>query len=297
MRAKEISAAAVPALPSDARIFGFPFGAAWFLLGCSVLFIGSAAFGVVLADVKPARGSLVTALCGLVFFGSLAAMSLSAFGRFRDRVAVSSTGIWYLPRKGQATCIAWSEVASVEAHETQQRLILRDAAGTRKIRLEYQLEDFSELREIVLRHTAALIRAQTAGIRVFHRSPINKIIILGLATPGAIMSGAMRSPLPLLFFSVPLVMVALCDLNRLVIGEDGLVLEYPLWKRRIPYVQIAGITLKTVAYRGNSWAAVIIDRHHGRSVKLFRFREGSPVLHEGLLEAWNRSGAPQTASS
>lgn len=241
--------------------------------------------------VKPGRGALPTAVCSVAFGGTMGSFVLRSALRCRDRVAVTSEGIWYLPRKAPPTWIAWREVTAVEAHETQQRLVLKDGTGARTIRLEYQLENFSRLREIVLRHTSALVQAQATRTRVFHRSFINKGLSLGLASLGVALTFVIRTPILLLLISVPSLIAAMCDPLRIAITPEGFVMEYPLWKRSFLFDTIRGIVLKDVAYRGNTFAAVVIERRKGRPVRLFRFREGSLALHDALLSAWQSSGA------
>ena len=65
---------------------------------------------------------------GLGLFGT---PTLRSFGRLRDSVQANSDGIWYLPRKGEPIFIAWSNVASVKANDTRQRLVLCNATSGR----------------------------------------------------------------------------------------------------------------------------------------------------------------------
>lgn len=279
-------------VPSDVLVFKFPPSLAWMMLGCSLVSIGFVAFALALPLIDPRHASPAVELLCIAVFGSLATLSLRSFGRLRDSVAANSDGIWYLPRKGGFTFIAWCDVASVNAHDTQQRLVLTDATGERSIRLEYQLEDFGRLREFVLSHTAAPTHLHASATKVFHRTWINKGILLSgtaLFLLVAWLSHHQGQPGPSLFFIgfAALSLVAITqDPVSVEITREAVVVEYPGWKRTIPFDAISGIALKDVRNRGNVWTAVVIQRRHGRPIRLFRFREGSVALHDSLQSAW-----------
>ncbi len=78
------------------------------------------------------------------------------------------------------------------------------------------------------------------------------------------------------------------DPQRVVIAESAVVIEYLGWKRTIPFDSITGIGIKDVSDRGNTWAAVSIERKNQRPIMLYRFREGSIALSEALRSAWQR---------
>jgi hypothetical protein len=271
------------------------------MLGCSLFFLGFMAFTLALPLIDPIHASLAIVLVCVPVFGLFATLGLRSFGRLRDSVAVNSEGIWYLPLKGESTFIAWRDVANVRADDTGQRLVLVDGTGGRSIRLEYQLEDFGRLREFVLRHTAESARRCAPGVNIFHRTRINKVILLGFAVPClflARLSFHQGQPRASLFFIglAGLIVASLTqDPTRAVITRDAVVIKYPGWKRTIPFDVISGIVLADVCDRGNVWAAVIIERWQGRPLKLFRFREGSLALHDALYSAWRSAGGGEKA--
>jgi hypothetical protein len=156
----------------------------------------------------------------------------------------------------------------LRADDTQQRLVLLDATGARRVRLEYQLENFGQLRDFVLRHAAVATRLCGAA-SVFHRTWINKGILLGgavLLLLIARLSLHQGQPGVSLFFIglAGLLLVALTqDPTRVLITGDAVVIEYPGRKRTIPFNTIREIMLADVYSRGNVWAAVIIERQQG----------------------------------
>jgi hypothetical protein len=280
---------------ADALVFKFPRSVAGTMLGGSLFCFGFVAFALAWRLTDPAQASLAVVLPCVALFGSVGTFCLRSFGRLRDSIAVDSEGIWYLPRKGESTFIAWSEVASVSAQDTQQRLVLRDATGGRRIRLEYQLEDFGRLRDFVLHHTEATrLRAPATG--VFHRTWINKGVLLGATVPillFAWLSLHQGRPVPSLLFAgfAGLLLVAFArDPTRVAITREAVVVKYLGWKRTIPFDTVSGIVLADAQDRGNVWAAVIIERRQGGPLKLFRFREGSIALRDALDSAWRSAG-------
>jgi hypothetical protein len=281
-------------VPSNALVFRFPPGLAAMMLGCSLLCFGMVVLALVAFD--PGHQSLAIKLPVVVGFGSFGALTLRSFGRLRDGVAANSDGIWYLPRKGEPTFVAWCNVVSVKADDTQQRLVLCDATSGRSIRLEYQLANFARLRELVLSHTAAPTHLQASGANVFHRTWINKGIFLSFAVLLLLFAwlSHQRQPGPSLLFMafacLPLVGI-IFDPVRVRITREAVVVEYPGWKQTIPFDAISGIALDDVTMRGNVWAAVVIERRQGKPIGLFRFREGSVALHDTLQLAW-RSRKP-----
>ena len=277
-------------VPPDALVFKFPPSMAWMVLGCSALCFGLVIVALVAFD--PGHDSRAIEVLLVVGLGLFGALTLRCFGHLRDSVAANSDGIWYLPRKGVPTFIAWCNVASVKADDTQQRLVLCDATSSRTIRLEYQLTDFGRLRELVLSHTAAPTHVRPGAANVFHRTWINKGILLSSTAfllVCAWLSNHQGQPGPALFFiafaGFPLWAITQ-DPSRVKCTSEAVVVEYPGWKQTIPFDAIHRIALNDVPMRGNVWAAVVIERREGKPIRLFRFREGSVALHDALLSAW-----------
>jgi hypothetical protein len=80
------------------------------------------------------------------------------------------------------------------------------------------------------------------------------------------------------------------------IMREAVVVEYPGWKRAIPFDAISSIALKDVHNRSNVWAAVVLERRQGKPIRLFRFREGSVALHDTLQSAWQSVGGDQESA-
>ncbi len=139
---------------SQATVFSFPasarasiivgLAAQLALLTCSIY---AFAFAVKPPDV------FMLAMMG-TFFVWLGTITLRRLRAVDDRVAVDDTAVWYLPRRGVATCIRWSEIARLRQHRALHYLTMADTSGTRKIKLEYGLENLDKLRKLIHERTA-----------------------------------------------------------------------------------------------------------------------------------------------
>jgi hypothetical protein len=242
-------------LPSDALIFRFPSSLPWMMLGCSVLGLVLMVFACVTWLVESNRYLPVLVFLCVVVCGSLSALALRSFCRLRDSVGVNDQGIWYLPRKAESTFIAWCEVARVMACDTQQRLVVVDSAG-KSIKLEYQLEAFGRLREFVLRHTSLQTRLPRPGEAVFHRSWINKVMLLGpivvflMAGWTSNHQGQPRAALAFIVFAGALLPLITQDPLRLLIGQQSIVIVYPGGGGRCCSRTLATSLLPTNSYGG-----------------------------------------------
>ena len=134
-----------PPLFSRLAAFGIAVSAAWCL---AVLLLPLVVTG---ADDPLLIGlSLLTGAAGLV-------AAVSMLRRAADTVEISADGLRYRPSGRPEVFLAWNEIARVEPQNVMQRLLVTDASGERRIHIEYHLEDFGELRRIILERTATTL--------------------------------------------------------------------------------------------------------------------------------------------
>lgn len=282
----------VPQIPADAMLFRFPRGLAWVMLGSSLLFASAAVFPAV---ISTRRHGVVLAIVPLVAFGAMSVLSFRSSLRLFDHVAVNSNGIWYVPRNGQLIFLAWHDIGAVVAQDVQQRLLIVDAAGQTTIRLEYQLAHFQRLRDFVLSHTSARTRVDTTPMTEFHRTWINKLILLFFSAPLLVAAraaegqGQWGASVMFVVFATVLLLSTTLDPLRVLVEPQAVVITYPGWKRKIPFSEITDISLTDETFQGNVFAAVVIRKSQGKPIKLYRFREGSLALYETLKAAWRRA--------
>ncbi len=277
--------------PADAARFKMSSAFVWLFRIAMVLVLAFLAlpFGALTTDHSP--GAIGLAVACVLICGVLAAYCWRAQARALDQIAVDETGIWRLPPKGAPLFIAWPDVGAVRADDTAQRLIVSDNSGAHSIWLEYQLDDFSTLRDYILQHATSTTRASSANGTVFHRTWINKGIILlssSLLLVFAILAysqGGLGIAAILLVLALLNSAAVVGDPSSLSIGTNRFIIHYPGWKREIPFSEIASVTLSEENSRGNVWATVVITLKQRKPIKLYRFREGSLALLQGLQGA------------
>jgi hypothetical protein len=285
----------VPTVAPDALVFEIPEAVHWILIVGPLFALGLAgcAFFVGWNDTTHRSNIFVvgTLFAGASIFGVRSAR------RLRYKVALNPEGIWYLPSAGESLFMAWRDVASVTANDTQQWLVLVDHLGSKSIKLDYQLQDFGRLRDFVLRHVPAMPKAPAVASRVFHRTWINKAILLALSLVCVDIAWygqrhhQARASWIFIGLAAGCFLALTRDPTRVSIAEDGVLVEYPGWKQLIPFRTISDIELRDVSDRGNAWAVVIVKRYQGKALRLIRFREGSIALRDALQAARSAAAA------
>jgi len=84
---------------------------------------------------------------------------------------------------------------------------------------------------------------------------------------------------------------------RMIVSGSALLIEYPGWRRTIPFTSVSKISLTNEYSRGNVWAVVVLEIRGGRTVKLLRCREGSLALHGAIESAWRSAGGTASLES
>jgi hypothetical protein len=277
--------------PPEAEVFEFPIGLRWFMLLSSFLFGGFLIFVLAGRMEEPPSVSPSLAIASVLVFGTLGVLALRCFVRFRDSVAVNSEGIWYIRPTRESTFMAWGEVANVEAHDLQQRLVIVGATNSAKIKVEYQLDNFSQLRDLILKYTAA-VRLSRPRPSVFHRNWVNRgtesaFIAMFLVFAALSFHQGQTGPSILFagFACLGLFVLTREPIELAIVGA-AIVIKYLGRERTIPFEGVSGIVLTNVHFRGNEKATVVIESPESKPVNLMGFREGSVVLYEALYSAW-----------
>ncbi|MFN2425165.1 MAG: hypothetical protein ABR587_01815 [Candidatus Binatia bacterium] len=121
--------------------------------------IAGCLFVLALPVLDPGEDHRLSIILSLGVFGSCLYSSISMVRRSRDTVEVAADGLHYHCAHAPSLFIGWGEVADVEAQNVMQRLLVSDSTGARKIYLEYHLQEFGDLRRIVLDRTGKDRRA------------------------------------------------------------------------------------------------------------------------------------------
>ena len=122
--------------------------------GCLFVFAAFFALGVSLPFLPAEEGSdpkgtlWVAVLCCAVF-GVFIVVTLWTIRKlpYCDLVT-DEGGIWYKHLGKEEGFISWDRIAAIDERQYSQCIALLDAAGNELIRAEYQLSEFSALREL-----------------------------------------------------------------------------------------------------------------------------------------------------
>jgi hypothetical protein len=284
----------------NAEIFRFPAAFRYIMIACSIGFLGLTAFSVSLPLIEPQGSSLSVVFTCALLFGALSLLSISCVYKSFDRVAADDEGIWYLPRNRPARFIAWTQIRSVRAKEFLKRLVIDDLAGSETIRLEYQLEDFSKLRTIVLNRTEDLRRRASSPSQLggdYHYILLFASVFVAFGSIAAYAAYRREILMAALFFvlaAVHLFVVLALAVKKVKISPQGIYIKELGRQRSIAFGDIRDIELISVHGRSVS-AAVLIETNSGEPITLNGYEGGSVALYDALHRAWSES--PKNAAN
>jgi hypothetical protein len=95
---------------------------------------------------------LLEVAAATLFFGWIAMIDLRLLRATGDRIAVDASGIWYLPAHGPIELILWDSIQMVKAHEVARYLEITEVRGPSKIKVEYGLDKFDTLKQVITQH-------------------------------------------------------------------------------------------------------------------------------------------------
>lgn len=115
--------------------------------------------------LRPGENNTLLVVSCLSLFGSCLYLSLDMVRSCGDRIVVADDGLRNLSPNRPSVFIAWEEIADVCAQNVMQRLVVTDRTGERRIHLEYHLEGFGRLRQVVLdRSQRRMTAEESSGI-------------------------------------------------------------------------------------------------------------------------------------
>jgi hypothetical protein len=291
---------------SKTSTFRFPKSVKWIFLICGSAFfcfeiIGIRALQENLTDHPNPRGLVVTLFFILMF--ALAGLYSLRFGlKCDDCIETSAEGIKYISKRGKSTLLRWQDISSIKERIQRQRLVLYDNFGNRAMNLEYQLDNFNELRAIIQEKTPHL-HIRNAQIKLFHTSycklPVNIIGFLGIfmflglgyLTYRDDQIGVAKIFCAFaLFEAIVFFMSLLTTIQKIEIKNKEVILKYFLRQRPLPYSRIDNIQLQNASdSKGNQFSEVILKVKDQKEIKLVLIKEGTIALYDSLHDAWGCS--------
>lgn len=145
-----------PAPRPDAKSFATPALVRWLAVSGVALCGPACAFFLALPFVARGGTDWLVVLSSLAFFGSLLPVSLSIARRSADTIVVDDDGLWRLSPSEPPLFLAWGDIVRVEPQNVMQRLVVEGRGDARRMLLEYHLQNFGELRRLVLERVGRL---------------------------------------------------------------------------------------------------------------------------------------------
>jgi hypothetical protein len=93
---------------------------------------------------------LSLAFCAVSFYVSILGLRGS-----RDTFVAAEDGLWQHSPGKPSVFLRWEDVGDVYPENVMQRLVVADRSGERRLAIEFHLQDFGELRRIILEKAGA----------------------------------------------------------------------------------------------------------------------------------------------
>lgn len=275
--------------------FRFPrsFKSLW--LFCVVVFSGIVLIVLVLAIIDSSQGWklwLITGLC-LALFIPATIYSFYVLRMGDDYVRVDSSGITYVPRRGKPVGLPWSDIHNIKERNYLQRLELYNARGRKVMNLEFQMEGFARLRQLIL-ESAGHLKEKMSRVKVFRKAFFAHgmliFAILLFAGMGWLAGRQGEYWVQWIFGGLAVwSVVAFAKLLwKVRVDYHHVSLVYPFWGRKVKYSEIGAIKLENVSDRGNEIITVFVELKNGKRLEFAHFKEGAIPLYESLRAAWER---------
>lgn len=203
------------------------------------------------------RGMILVAAIGVVIFGGLALATYRGLKRLpRSAISLDTEGLWYAHLKRDRALIPWDRVHTVSEGGFTQALKLYDQDGTRLMRVEYQLNGFEKLRDILYDHVSEQLPAlefpstysKNRGYHLLYGTAL-AILILACLT-AALLGGSMLGAIILAIVTAMLAFDYLWSAYSLTVHEQHLEIHYPLSTHRLTYTNIDSVDMTGSFHRG-----------------------------------------------
>ncbi len=210
-------------------------------------------------------------------------MSIDIWRQRNNYVRVTDNSITLHSPENQIEIIKWNEILEISEHNILGRFTIKDKFH-KVIRLEYQLENMSELLNIVANKIPHLNK-NYSQLRKFRRTKhfhlffCIVLIILSSLTAYSWYSESLFQTIILGGLSCLVVYFLLIEFIGVRIFDDRIAIVYPLWEKEIKFLQIKNILFEYIQdENGKSSPFVILKLLNDKKVKLNALREGTIAL-------------------
>lgn len=272
--------------------FQYPRFFKWLALFGIVLFGSMAAVSVVVAvyDQKNFASLILLSMSAafLIFIGTCC---YEFFRRANDVFSINESGLSLQSNRGSCF-IPWSGIGRIKSRELLQRVELYSQAGQRILTLDYQLNGFDHLRNVIL---AKIGQSDPDQKKEFTSSWylrgafVVSMAVSSLAAIGSGVSGQKGPMVGFIGFVVFGLFGYLWEVKRIIIGQDEVQIRSALKSKTIAFSDISDIDLQNEKDgKGNLVATVFIRRGNEKPIKLAGIMGGPIPLYNSLHKEWSR---------
>ena len=208
----------------------------------------------------------------------------------RAETVVDEDGLWSGDVGKADGLVPWQDIASITENRLGQRLELRDEAGNALTKLEYQLDDFEELRQLVLgrmQKPQALTTCPAVFAKswTYHVGTLSVVVVLLLLGSYTIYTETW-SGLLLLGTAVFFILLDyLTTVISLTIDRRALDIRFPLQRVELSVAEIHSISIEDIYLHGRVPTVVISGKPGGKPVRLMQLGLDAMTLY-AYLDLW-----------
>lgn len=222
----------------------------------------------------------------------LAALAIAGFGLYVGRskrhlaaesISIDPEGIWLTHRARDTSFVPWSQIAQVKERTELQRLDLLDDSGRTLLRVNYHLDRFLFLRDLILTRAALKLPKDRCFKRgwIYHAVNIAAFALflgLGLASEDW-RSGSTLALIGFMMFLQAYLRVV-C---RIEIHKNHLVVGWPVGSRIVRRGEISAIKMEDGQRQGSRWYFVEIYLNGAKKpLKLEALKDQTMQLRSAL---------------
>lgn len=250
-------------------------GLMWFMLFISGLFV---VFGISIpyleGETYTRTTIIVPAICTFIFIIPFVFIIKTIISMSKFTIVTDDDGLWYKYQTKNNGLIPWENICSIKERSLKQCLELYDSNKKKMIRIEYQLEGFNQIRDVVVSKLSKNIKDSLP--REFKKEAIYKILnnvscllFIALAVYLYREAGIIYGVMGFIFGCYLIFHSLLISISKVTIDINCLYIHSPLRKRVIGFNEIKNISYKSEKYKGNDIHFVSLKLKHGRkAIKL-----------------------------
>lgn len=275
--------------------FSYPGWIKWFG-GFGVLFFGPFAFiaGWFTITSNDIGTALINA-AALVIMIILFLGCIDIVRRSDDTFAVTESGLNIDDSNGKLL-VVWNQIAKIKSHDIMQRIDLLDLNDERIVKIDYQLDKFDNLCDVILTKIMGISKSEQ---RTFIISWCTRGFIIVLIISSAfftVWSLTKEFILGLIMFSAMTVCMICSYLNSvktIVIEVNKITVKTVFKLKEIYFSDISSVVLRYKGdFRGSKIATVFVECKERKPVLFVVIQGGALGLYRSIYEAWQATIKP-----